>query len=487
MLTGRRVTVDLRESNPSLQNGKGRVDRAQGLIRSVKILGQRSSNGRIYLAETIRQAAHLYENKSVRLNHPRNPDDQRPVESVIGSLVNVRVGNDGDLYGDLRVVKAHPFASRLFEMAETQPHLVSLSHNAEGSCDSKEDTLVVYEITEVRSVDLVTDGATTSSLFESHQPKRTSKFDTPSRHPVSSRTRTHTPPLRARYMATTQKTLREHFERIPLLAKDRKGIKRLFEAGGPMAGMEDMPMDDAPPEDIPMDSGDDPVSANPIVDDPVDGSPDDALRGGFSKACHLIIDDTTIPAKDKLRRLKEIIMAGEKMISAGEEIPEGDDLETTAVDKPELKGDALDGDDDADDDNPILEGEDEDLTECDDEEMTKMRESKDPKLVAKANAIDAARYRNEKAVRELCESEGYSPEPIDFDAMCALRTDEKRLALIESRKAAQPRRPRTATPLPESRRTPTATPTPAADLSSIKDGDTESFAAWLCNGRAPAA
>src|SRR5262245_11293577 len=130
MPTASRVLVDLRESHNPLENGKGRVDRAAGLIKGVKILGQKSSNGRIYPAETIRAAAHLYENKSVRLNHPDNPEEQRPVDCVIGSLINVRVAHDGDLYGDLKVVRKHPFAEQLYEMAEEQPHLVMMSHNA---------------------------------------------------------------------------------------------------------------------------------------------------------------------------------------------------------------------------------------------------------------------------------------------------------------------------------------------------------------------
>ena len=48
-----------------------RVDRQAGVIRGVKILGLQSRNGRTYLPEALAQAAPLYEDAKVNVNHPK--------------------------------------------------------------------------------------------------------------------------------------------------------------------------------------------------------------------------------------------------------------------------------------------------------------------------------------------------------------------------------------------------------------------------------
>jgi hypothetical protein len=52
------------------------------------------------------------------------------------------------------------------EAAERMPEALGLSHNAEGKVSSKNGEVLVEEITRVRSVDLVSDPASTESLFE---------------------------------------------------------------------------------------------------------------------------------------------------------------------------------------------------------------------------------------------------------------------------------------------------------------------------------
>ena len=47
-----------------------RVDRQAGVIRGVKVLGLESRNGRTYLPEALAQAAQLYEDAKVNVNHP---------------------------------------------------------------------------------------------------------------------------------------------------------------------------------------------------------------------------------------------------------------------------------------------------------------------------------------------------------------------------------------------------------------------------------
>jgi hypothetical protein len=146
----------------------GRVDKANGVIRGVKILGRESANGRKYTDQAIRKAAPMYEGKGVFIDHPARstPNAERAIQDRIGWLENVTVKPDG-LYGDLHILKSHPLADTVFESAETNPSLLGLSHNARAKTRRDNGIEVVEEIGSVRSVDLVTDPATTKGLFES--------------------------------------------------------------------------------------------------------------------------------------------------------------------------------------------------------------------------------------------------------------------------------------------------------------------------------
>ncbi len=63
-----------------------RVDRPAGVIRGVKMLGLESRNGRTYLPEALAQAARLYEDAKVNVNHPKgNPAGPRDYQDRIGS------------------------------------------------------------------------------------------------------------------------------------------------------------------------------------------------------------------------------------------------------------------------------------------------------------------------------------------------------------------------------------------------------------------
>lgn len=158
---------------------KVRVDRGQGVIRGVKILGRHSPNthgepgathGTEYTLEALQQAhsRKQYEGINVNVGHPprKDPDQERSPYDNLGELRNVELKDDG-LYGDLHVLKSHPFADRVFESAERMPTAFSLSHNAKGRGAVVDGRYVIVEIPYVRSVDVVTKGATTRSLYES--------------------------------------------------------------------------------------------------------------------------------------------------------------------------------------------------------------------------------------------------------------------------------------------------------------------------------
>lgn len=144
-----------------------RVDRAAGIIYGVRVLGLQSENGRRYLPEAVKSAIPMYEGRSVRIDHPNKPTDNRPVTSTFGRLVRVRLDKDGGLRADLEFIKAHPLAEFVCEVAERMSEQLGLSHNATGEGDTVRGIFEVREIKEVRSVDIVTEPATTRSLFES--------------------------------------------------------------------------------------------------------------------------------------------------------------------------------------------------------------------------------------------------------------------------------------------------------------------------------
>lgn len=411
--------LPLRESAP-LAGGapaRPRVDEEACVIRGVKVLGVNSSNRRVYLPEAIRAAAHLYEGVSVRLDHPADPDDQRSVEEPFGWLRNVRVGPDGGLFADLHYLASHPFAARLVEAAKRNPSLYSLSHNADGATTEGADGVVtVHEITEVRSVDLVTDGATTRSLFESHRPRRGRRGET----------------------MPQKTTLKEWFAKTPLLPSARRAVLEAFRRAKSSALLEGVYMeaDDLPPADMPPGEGTEPASAEPVAAvDPAGMNPEDALRSGFNGALHAIIDDTTLRARDKAARLKELLMAFERLTAAGEEIPEADG-DAPADDEAPLEESHGDEDDPLEecDQAPVKEGEEED------EEMA-LKESRDLRRLRAENA----RLKAEIEVRALCESERVAATPRLVKALAAFATaDERKEFLAETRAAAAGQQPRPA-------------------------------------------
>jgi len=148
------------------------IDRENGVIRHVKILGTKSKNGRSYSKAAVHNASGIYEGMAVNINHLRDePESERKCEDGFGQLKNILVEND-ELYGDLIFLKTHPIADRVCEAAERMPEAFGLSHNATGTMNGS----VVESIDHVFSVDLVRYPATVNSLFESRDPKPEPKW-----------------------------------------------------------------------------------------------------------------------------------------------------------------------------------------------------------------------------------------------------------------------------------------------------------------------
>lgn len=349
-----------------------RVDRGAGVLRGVKLIGHKSKNGRRYTREALARARRLYEGAPVYCNHPDRPGDERKVEDRVGMVQNVRLTESG-LYGDIVLLKSHPMAERLYEIAEDpRKHgWLGASHNAEGQVDYEGGEAVVSHIDSVRSVDLVSEPASTTSLFESSRRGRGMK-----------------------------RTLREWFDRTKLLRPARQKITRLMESG--YMDPEQVMEADEVPADVEASAGASPTS------DPADMDPEAALRQGFRSACMAVIDDTTMTAKDKVQRLKRLLTVAEELLASGQEIPE--EVE------PEPGAEGADA---------LAEG-----VGCGGgEDKEKVMESKRAGRLAYLEA--------ERAARELCDREGVRATAVLLESLARLDTEAKRLALIEEFKPAR--------------------------------------------------
>ena len=147
-----------------------RVDREQGIIRGVKILGLRSRNGRRYRDAAVQEALPLYEGAKVNVNHPKGRQDEpRDYRDRLGAIRTVEFRKEEGLFGDFHYNPKHPLAEQLVWDATNSPENVGFSHNVSAKVKREETAMLVEEITKVQSVDLVADPATTAGLFEAEE------------------------------------------------------------------------------------------------------------------------------------------------------------------------------------------------------------------------------------------------------------------------------------------------------------------------------
>jgi hypothetical protein len=148
-----------------------RVDRQQGVIRGVKILGLESRNGRNYLPQALRDAMPLYEGAKVNVNHPKgSPQGPRDYQDRIGVVRQIELRENEGLFGDFYFNPKHQLAEQLAWDAEHAPENVGFSHNVQARLVRQGERNVVEAIVKVQSVDLVADPATTHGLYEQTQP-----------------------------------------------------------------------------------------------------------------------------------------------------------------------------------------------------------------------------------------------------------------------------------------------------------------------------
>ncbi len=156
------------------------VDREQGVIKHVKVLGWDSVNRRHYTRDCGRRAVErgVYEGAKCYWNHPRRGEEHLPRDAgdAIGVFRGVVLEEDG-IYADLHFFKADVRAQKLCEDCERGIGFYGMSHHLRpGEYRAQDDpagdgSVVITEILSVFSVDCVTDSASTSTLWESRTVK----------------------------------------------------------------------------------------------------------------------------------------------------------------------------------------------------------------------------------------------------------------------------------------------------------------------------
>ena len=408
------------------------VDETEGVIRGVKLLGRKSPNrpnrngrpisgvinGTYYSDDALNSGVDIFEGAKVRLNHPDrlNPNEERAVESDLGVIRNVRRTTDG-LRGDLYYNRAHPFAARLVEDVKRRLGQWGFSPNALGVGRVHNGVYVVEELAHCRSIDLVSDPATTVNLWESKQVGNTITF-------------------------------RDLVDRWVLPKyRGQKRVKLVSIMEGCVSKKDNMmEADDDPMGGDPMDLGDVPV------DEPAEGTdPEDALWSGFRATLIAVIDDDAMEPKAKVDRLKQLIMAHHSLKDEGgteEEVVEEPPVpgDTEEMLSPEAKGKlekkklAATGMESASLPIGKSSGPAEKTTISKSRQNT--AQTAESNQLTDADRLELARYRKRDEVVSLCEALDYTAEAIEIKALCDLTESDRRQFILKQKKIKN--RPRTS-------------------------------------------
>lgn len=146
------------------------VDEKTGLVRDVRICGEKSSNGYSYSQEARNQAVAMYEGAEINWDHTEGDPEGRPSTDAVAFITNPRLAENGlSVRGDVQVYMTHPYGPLFLEKARKNPKKFGLSHVVSGHFS--EDGREVTDITDVISVDAVRNPATNANLRESERPR----------------------------------------------------------------------------------------------------------------------------------------------------------------------------------------------------------------------------------------------------------------------------------------------------------------------------
>lgn len=143
------------------------IDYDKLILKNVVVLGPTSTNGRKYPVETQKSALSLFEGIRAYVNHPKlnEMSEPRDMRDLIGEHKNLRMVGDKTV-SDLYLIDNAVVRDVVLPLAESKPHLAGNSIVARGRMVKEKDgTHKVEQILAARSIDIVTEPATTNSLF----------------------------------------------------------------------------------------------------------------------------------------------------------------------------------------------------------------------------------------------------------------------------------------------------------------------------------
>jgi hypothetical protein len=145
----------------------GRVNKETNTIHNIAVLTSLSLNNRIYTPSALKSIVPLINGTKSFVDHAYEPQGHS-IMSLLGEFRNPRL--DGTtVRADLTILKSSQGRNIIFDLAEHFPHSVGFSIYAKGRFNENPDSSgreVVEEIISLRSIDLVTEPATTHGLFE---------------------------------------------------------------------------------------------------------------------------------------------------------------------------------------------------------------------------------------------------------------------------------------------------------------------------------
>ncbi len=208
-----------------------RVDRDRGVLSGVKLIGLYSRNGRHYRESALEQAKALYEEAKVNVNHSKEgPLTPRDYQDRLGVIRSVKFRKSEGLFGDLHFNPKHPLAEQLAWDAEHNPRNVGFSHNVLARLSREENKVVVEQITQVQSVDLVADPAATRGLFEQADDQNASEGEEPHWDALTLETlRLHRPDLLEECSASATQKLQSRLEEAQSQLADAQRRQRVVE------------------------------------------------------------------------------------------------------------------------------------------------------------------------------------------------------------------------------------------------------------------
>lgn len=135
-------------------------------------MGTRSQNrNRQYPVETLQASQHLYEECPVYVGHENSLGRKHLYQDRIGVIKGTKV-NEGGLFGDLHLNPKHHLVESIWWDFLNNSKRVGLSQDAEGDLQGNK----VVKINSVKSIDLVCEPASTSSLREEVEPDPTAEL-----------------------------------------------------------------------------------------------------------------------------------------------------------------------------------------------------------------------------------------------------------------------------------------------------------------------